>query len=579
MTDSSQIRRQSIVHQVYGPPGTGKTRYLTEKVREVVARQGPDSLVIASFSVTAAREIASRGLGLPDRAVGTLHSHAFRGLGGDVVVALDPKVVVDWNAYAGPQWRITPDTRRGTPESATEGGSAGPYNGGAPTGDEFISSLDKSRSLFVDPADYPPDLAAFAKSWTEWKRANGAVDYTDMIELALERARDGEAAPGSPQVFVVDEGQDNTPLEVELILNWGKRAASLVVALDDDQAIMEWRGGDPRRMLTLGQGDEYDVDRHVLGKSYRIPRAVHRVAEHWVRRLSLRQPKRYDPRTTDREGKELAEAPTGAVFCVPESITNPGLAEKIEQDVEQGHSVMVIASCTYMLNSLITGLKNRGLPFHNPFRPGEFRWNPLGRGNGRGMTTVERVYRYLVMREDAENRLWTGRDIRAWLPLLRTDAGLVRGAKQLVESLPDGEVPFERVVELFADNEALAHATESDLEWFAASVLASKQKNTDYPLQVVRQRGPKALKEGPQIIVGTIHSIKGGAADIVYLAPDMSNAGMANLGTVSGKDQMIRLFYVAMTRAYEQLRLLAPMSARNYINRRSLIPAELEVPA
>lgn len=578
MTESTEPG-SAIVHQVYGPPGTGKTRYLTEKVREVVRTHGADSLVIASFSVTAAKEIASRGLGLPDRAVGTLHSHAFRGLrGGETVVALDPKVLVDWNTHAGQQWKITPDTRRGIPESATEGG--GYSVKGMPTGDDLISALDKARSTFVDPADYPPDLAAFAKEWTEWKNANGAVDYTDMIELALERARDGETAPGNPLVFVVDEGQDNTPLEVSLILEWGKRAASVVVALDDDQAINEWRGGDPRRMLTLGQdNDGYAVDRHVLGKSYRIPAAVHRIAEQWVRRLTLRQPKRYDPRTTDREGNELADPPMGAAFCVPESITHPALADKIEQDVEDGRSVMVIASCTYMLTSLIARLKDRGLPFHNPFRPTEPRWNPLGSPRGRGLSTVERIYRFLVMREDAENRLWTGRDIQAWLPLLRSDAGLVRGAKQLVETLPTGEVPFEQVVELFSDHDALASATESDLEWFAASVLGSKQKSTAYPIQVVRQRGPQALKNTPQVTLGTIHSVKGGASDIVYLAPDMSTAGMANLKTVSGRDQMIRLFYVAMTRAYEELRLLAPMSSRNFIHRRSLLPAELEVPA
>jgi ATP-dependent exoDNAse (exonuclease V) beta subunit len=50
-------------------------------------------------------------------------------------------------------------------------------------------------------------------------------------------------------------------------------------------------------------------------------------------------------------------------------------------------------------------------------------------------------------------------------------------------------------------------------------------------------------------------------------------------GSVNGRDQTIRLFYVAMTRAYEELRLLAPFSPRNYLRRRDLLPNELEVPA
>jgi DNA helicase-2/ATP-dependent DNA helicase PcrA len=582
MTERASPATKAIVHQVYGPPGTGKTRYLTTKVREVVASNGPDSLVIASFSVTAAKEIASRGLGLPERSVGTLHSLAFRGLDRDHhTVALDPKVLGDWNAQAGRQWRITPDTRRAAPQSATEGGARNTSPVTASTGDELIASLDKARSTFTDPADYPPNLAEFAKAWEEWKTANNAVDYTDMIELALQRARDGEAAPGDPQVFVVDEGQDNTPLEVELILNWGKRAASLVVALDDDQAIMEWRGGDPRRMLTLGQGDEYEVDRTVLGKSYRIPKAVHAVAERWVRRLSLRQPKEYAYRTTDRDGNELDSAPVGAAWCVPQSISDPRLAEQIEHEVSQGRSVMVIASCAYMLDSLIGTLRNSGMPFHNPFRPSEPRWNPLGRASS-GMSTVERVMRYMIMddRMGRHQRLWTGKDIQAWLPLVRVaDAGLARGAKIQVDTLSDGEVPWEDVAALFADEAALEAATTPDLEWLANAILPSKAKSTAYPLQVARKRGPQALAGEPQVTLGTIHSVKGGAADVVYLAPDLSAAGVAQLETVNGRDQMVRLFYVAMTRAYEELRVLAPMGGRNHVRRRDLIPAELEVPA
>jgi hypothetical protein len=535
-------------------------------------------LVIASFSTTAAKEIASRGLGLPERAVGTLHSLAFRGMDKEqTVVALDPKVLVDWNNEVGQRWRITPDNRRGGVH-AESGGPRGPVM--AVTGDELISSLDKARATFTDPADYPPDLAAFAKAWEEWKTANSALDFTDMIEQALIRARDGEAAPGNPQVFVVDEGQDNTPLEVELILAWGKRAASVVVALDDDQAINEWRGGNPRRMLTLGDGDGYQVDRQVLGKSYRIPRAVHAVAERWVRRLSLRQEKEYAFRTTDRDGVELEEPPRGAAWCVPQSLHSAALIDEIEHEVGQGRSVMVVASCAYMLDPLISTLRNSGLPFHNPFRPAELRWNPLGykESGATGMSTVERVARYMIMDERMPNsRLWTGRDIQAWLPLIGMDAGLKRGAKTQVDSLPDGEVPWEEVAALFADRTALEAATGPDLEWLANAILPSKRKTAAYPIQVARKRGPQALAGSPMVTVGTIHSIKGGAADVVYVAPDLSTAGMRQLDNQSGRDQMIRLFYVAMTRAYDELRVLAPINPRNYIQRRNLIPENLEV--
>lgn len=594
-------RGPSIVHQVFGPPGTGKTRYLTTKVREIVAQYGPDSIVVASFSVTAAQEIASRGLGLPARAVGTLHSLAFRSIGHDQAVALDPDVLKEWNAEVGQEWKITADTRRKAPQSATEGGARNTDSTTASSGDDLLAALDRARSTFTDPSDYEPNLAVFAKAWEDWKARAGAIDFTDMIFMAWEAAKNGQAAPGNPRVLVVDEGQDMTPLETELALEWGKKANSVVIAMDDDQAIMEWRGGDPRKLLELGNDDGFVVDRMVLGKSYRIPAAVHAAAEQWVKRLSIRQPKQYLPRTRtepvfdaagepvfDEHGTQMArdtgEIITGAAWCVPEHIESPSLVGKIEHEVASGNSVMVIASCAYMLIPLIKELRGVGMPFHNPYRPAESLWNPLGRRSG--TATSARVLAYLMPHEGMAEfgRLWTGKDIRAWIELVKAkEFGLRRGVKADIDNLPEGEVPWEQVAALFDDEDKLTRAVAPDLEWFASNILASKERATSYPLQVARKRGPLALMQRPMVILGTIHSVKGGDSDVVYLAPDISPSGKAQLKDINGMDQTIRQFYVGMTRCRKELRLLAPTprNARQGLNvmRRNLIPEHLEVPA
>lgn len=602
MTEEKQDQPPSIVHQVFGPPGTGKTRYLTTKVREIVRQHGPDSIVVASFSVTAAQEIASRGLGLPPRAVGTLHSLAFRAIGHEQAVALDPDVLKGWNQEVGREWKITADTRRSKPQAATEGGAQNTDAATAGTGDELLASYDRARSTFVDPADFEPELKAFAEAWEDWKKRAEAIDYTDMIYLAWQQALEGEAAPGNPLVLVVDEGQDMTPLETELALEWGKKASSLVIALDDDQSIMEWRGGNPRRLLELGEDDGFTVDRLVLGKSYRIPAAVHTAAELWVKRLSIRQPKEYLPRTRfeplfdergepifDEHGtqahRDTGEIIQGAAWCVPESLESLSLVQRIEDEVNQGRSVMVIATCAYMLNPLLKEFRAVGLPFHNPYRPTESLWNPLGRRSG--TATASRVLAYLMPHEEMgeDGRLWTGKDIKDWIELVKVkDSGLRRGMKADIENLPDGEVAWEQVAALFDDEEQLARAVAPDLEWLASNLVPSKERAASYPIQVARKRGPRALRDRPMVIVGTIHSVKGGDSDVVYLAPDVSNAGMAQIKKDrNGQDQAIRQFYVGMTRCREELRLLAPTpySARCelYVKRRDLIPAHLEVPA
>ena len=66
--------------------------------------------------------------------------------------------------------------------------------------------------------------------------------------------------------------------------------------------------------------------------------------------------------------------------------------------------------------------------------------------------------------------------------------------------------------------------------------------------------GPGALEESPRVIVGTIHSVKGGEADVVFLFPDLSPAGDAAYQKHGpDRDSVIRLFYVGMTRARHTL--------------------------
>ncbi len=68
-------------YRIFGPPGTGKTTNLTRQIRRAVERFGPDSVLVTSFSRTAAAELAGRDLPIsPDR-IGTLHSHCYRALG------------------------------------------------------------------------------------------------------------------------------------------------------------------------------------------------------------------------------------------------------------------------------------------------------------------------------------------------------------------------------------------------------------------------------------------------------------------------------------------------------------------
>lgn len=573
--------------RVYGPPGTGKTTFLSTYARDVVARNSPDCILISSFSRTAAEEIASRFDGAaahlrpPARAIGTLHSHALRSIERPNV-ALDPEVLADWNSQASENWRITPDNRS---TGGSEGGKFCADPSLAVTGDELLGCLDRLRATLTVEEDWPDNIRQFAKAFAAWKHGAEAVDYTDMIEIARDRARDGEGPPGAPTFMIVDEAQDNTPLEHQLVQLWGVHVERLVLGLDDDQAINRWRGGDARPLLEL-TGPE--VSDHLLDKSYRVPESVRAVAERWVTRLSFRHDKHYHPRT-ETETRVNPDGSTyehdtgrivlGKAFLAPESIKDLTLVDRSIEEVDRGRTVMIIASCNYLLDTLIKNLRERGVPFHNPFRPAEQRWNPLGVITD-GMSTAERIFRYMLPAEEMGElgRLWTGRDVQAWLELVKLkESGMVGNAKKRATMFdPDAEVSAMDVYALFKDAMQRDRAVEPELNWLAENLLANRKQPAAYPIQVARTYGAAALAERPQIVVGTVHSVKGAAADVVYVCPDISAAATRSLGLREGQDDIIRTFYVAMTRARQELRILAPTS-HQHVSRKTLLPPDLEV--
>jgi hypothetical protein len=53
------------------------------------------------------------------------------------------------------------------------------------------------------------------------------------------------------------------------------------------------------------------------------------------------------------------------------------IVDDAERYVSAGLTVMVLATCSYMLEPLMAVLKRRGLPFHNPYRRKRRDWNPL----------------------------------------------------------------------------------------------------------------------------------------------------------------------------------------------------------
>jgi ATP-dependent DNA helicase UvrD/PcrA len=528
-------------YRIFGPPGTGKTTYLKRQIDHAAARFGNERVMVTSFTKAAAAEIGSRDLDIPREQVGTLHSFCYRALGGNIQIAEGN--VEEWNRdpKVG-HFRLTP-----ADEQKDMDDIGGP-SGGA-SGDAVLMSINRKRALNLEPADFAAGLPTIEREfwdhWVEYKKSNRLLDFTDLLEVAL---RDTRIAPGNPSVLFADEAQDLTPLQLALIRQWGRHAEYFILAGDDDQLIYPHLGCIPDSMLEPA----LEASRiKILNQSYRVPRAVQRFSMDWIARVSRRQEKLYLPRQA-----------TGAVNEGSLSLRClDGLGRILDRVLDSKETIMILATCNQQLSPVVRWLKERGLPFHNPYRYKNGAWNPLSRRPG---SAASRLLSLTAAHQQREGRYWQQQELRQFVDWMKADGNLQRGAKKLVAASFDGAPVSGRFLQRVFTEDALdelAKAFEGgafDLVlWWQKRLLEDHCRRTEYPARVLRSQGPEALTKRPQIMIGTIHSVKGGEADHVLLFPDYSLPA-ENERLAHGSDGLLRVFYVGATRARQSLILAQP---------------------
>lgn len=312
-------------------------------------------------------------------------------------------------------------------------------------------------------------------------------------------------------------------------------------------SIYSWRGADPNVFRTPALPPEQTK---ILAQSFRVPRAVHEKAAAWIDRIVDREPVTYRPRDADGLVRRLP----AATWQRPAA-----LVRDVAEQVDQGREVMILSSCSYLLAPTIRLLRQEGIAYHNPYRLKRGDWNPLRTaGTSRGSTsTLDRLLSYLrpsITAWGDQARMWNPEDLRRWTALVRTEGVLRKGGRErIAQQLGTDELGWETLAELF-EAAALDPLFDLDLDWLERSALAARAKALQFPLAIARERGVAALREPPRVVVGTIHSTKGGESPVVYVLPDVSQAGYTEwLSPGERRDAVVRLFYVAVTRAREEL--------------------------
>jgi len=274
-------------YSFFGPPGTGKSTKIIGTMTQCVEEGvDPNRIGLVSFTRAAAQELAKRaGIGTGGN-VATIHSMCFRlaGLVREQVVQ-NSELREFGNQIKIPITGSNPDE--------------GEF---AEVGDSYLALHAKLRAQKRYPHDIERGFTEariegamwqflfFCEQYDKWKLNHGLVDFTDMLALAMD------AENPDIDVLFVDEAQDLSRMQWDLVYKWAQSVDRVYVAGDDDQSIYVWGGADPEGMMKFSQ--DFDADVHILAQSYRIPVKVHDIAHEVIDRIQgPRMDKAYNPTT------------------------------------------------------------------------------------------------------------------------------------------------------------------------------------------------------------------------------------------------------------------------------------------
>lgn len=506
-----------MVEIVLGPPGTGKTTTLINIVREELARGTPaDRIGYVSFTRRASEEAGERATGSRDRATvreqfphfRTLHSMCYWKLGLDKSDVLDLKKSKEFG-----EWAHCPVTGRISEDGTTTGFELGDRV-------LFMDNLARVRMIPLRE-QYNMDndglewtvVEQASKAFRTFKADEGLMDYTDMLS---EFVRSGIEV--KLDVLLVDEGQDLSKLQWEVVRRLAQSCCRVVVAGDDDQAIYQWSGSDVETLINL-QGDVT-----VLDQSYRVPPAIQAMAGGITRYMGRRREKHWRA----REGTGLIRR---AQFLYE---VNMHWHSDEEGDGRDMWDILILARNTYIIRDQVEPiLRRQGVIWErNGFlsvKPTLWTaikdWESLRRGEVVPGSAARGIYEQMVVNQ-----------------------GVRYGFKSLPKMDPDEMVSITDLQERGG-----LMTTEP---WFSAF-----SKVTDRDREYLRAAlGRGERPERPRVHVSTIHGSKGGEARRVVIMKEVAARTWREVQERPHDEA--RVWYVAATRARQETVLVEATTSR-----------------
>ena len=315
-------------------------------------------------------------------------------------------------------------------------------------------------------------------------------------------------------------------MNMELLNRYAELKSAQMAAEEIDTLLMV---GDLHQSLYSFRGATQDVLGDdvfkVLDQSYRVPQAAHEMAMRIMKQMTTIEPVAFKP--TDQPGAVEYRSVGYREFAA--------YMPEVHKAVKEGKTLMILAPCGYMLNKVVTMLRNESIPFHNPFAKKMARWNPLSPKLRKGsVATATKFILYLRGRRG----YWQPEELLMMLDIFSNcwRHGGKADVKRAQGVMTYGPKELKQLGRFVMKPEAHA-AMEGGCEnpqLILPYVVPKYRDLFGYMVGIHKQFGEAGLTQEPKIIPGTIHSVKGGEAELIsaelrLFIPVRTSGGMAEI--------------------------------------------------
>jgi DNA helicase II / ATP-dependent DNA helicase PcrA len=574
--------------------GTGKTRTLTARVARLLASGvAPERILLLTFTRRAAAAMTTRAAALSaDPAAaqricgGTFHAVAHRlvaehaqHLGLTEATVLEPNDVVDLLDMLREEHGLAGTERRLPTSQAIADVYSRAMNTARPTREVMAEQ-------FPWCLDHADAINALLRDFVARKRARGLLDFDDLLvywRALLVDERTGSRLRARWDWVLVDEYQDVNHIQVEIVRHLSPRGRGLTVVGDDAQAVYGFRGASADYLLDL-HAELPDATMVRLERNFRSTQDVLDLA-------NVVRPGKLALQLTADRGRGAGRP--ALVQCANADDEARAVADAVLAAHRDGMPLReqaVLMRAGSHSNQLEIELKVRAIPFvkyggieyvntahvrdllaalrvvTNP--ADEVAWyrlltkhRAIGKANARALAATladcDRAgYPTVVAAAPAKARPALQNTLR-----LIGDAQLETVAARVVEPCQEAVRALVRAhyadwPRRVDDIDRLAEtaARQRDLRAFVAEVaLDPASASADY--------AHKPQLDEDFLTLSTVHSAKGLEWSAVHLirASDGAFPSDMALSTDTGLEEEQRLFYVAVTRARDSLRIYTPL--------------------